>query len=47
METDDYKYETNGDPSKCEECGGDMTWCEGCGVWSRTCCVAYGTCMCS
>lgn len=31
----------------CPVCGGQMTWCSTCQVWSRTCCVEYGTCMCS
>ena len=46
-EDDDYRYETHGDPSKCEYCGGTLTWCETCKVWSRTCCESYGSCMCS
>jgi hypothetical protein len=29
------------------ECGGYTTWCSHCRVWSRTCCVEYGTCQCS
>jgi hypothetical protein len=31
----------------CEYCGGDQQWCYTCGTWTRTCCVPYGTCMCS
>lgn len=31
----------------CEYCGGQMTWCSLCQVYSRTCCVDWGTCMCS
>lgn len=33
--------------AKCENCGGTKKWCPVCRVWSRTCCVEYGTCQCS
>jgi len=46
-EDDDFKYETHGDPSVCESCGGKMTWCTTCRVWSKKCCEEYGSCMCS
>jgi hypothetical protein len=38
-----------GRPSEgtCPECGGQMHWCSCCQVWSRSCCVEYGTCQCS
>lgn len=32
---------------RCPHCGGQMTWCSHCMVWSRTCCIDYGTCQCS
>lgn len=31
----------------CYECGGNMSWCSCCEMYTRTCCVDYGTCMCS
>jgi hypothetical protein len=34
-------------PKKCDQCGGQMRWCSHCEVWSRVCCVQYGTCQCS
>jgi len=40
-------YEYQGDEIKCPDCGENMIWCEGCGVYTQTCCVPYGTCMCS
>lgn len=33
--------------SDCDFCGGVRTWCSCCEVWSSTCCIPYGTCMCS
>lgn len=33
--------------SKCPNCDGTMNWCSCCQVWSRSCCVEYGTCQCS
>lgn len=32
---------------ECPDCGGQMHWCSTCQVWSRSCCVEYGTCQCS
>ena len=32
---------------KCPDCDGYMSWCSICGVWSKNCCVDYGTCQCS
>ena len=32
---------------KCESCGGYMSWCRTCQVWTRNCCVEWGTCQCS
>ena len=32
---------------ECPDCGGRMSWCSICNVWSRNCCVDYGTCQCS
>ncbi len=31
----------------CDECGGNMPWCSSCETYTRTCCVDWGTCMCS
>lgn len=31
----------------CDSCGGREQWCSCCKVWTKTCCVDYGTCMCS
>ena len=31
----------------CEDCGGQKQWCFCCATWTKTCCVPYGTCMCS
>jgi hypothetical protein len=28
-------------------CGGQMSWCNCCQVYTSTCCIAYGTCLCS
>lgn len=28
-------------------CGGVMDWCSCCNMWSNSCCIDYGTCMCS
>lgn len=28
-------------------CGGQASWCSCCEVYTSTCCVDYGTCMCS
>lgn len=33
--------------STCPNCGGTMSWCSCCQMWTRTCCVEYGTCQCS
>lgn len=33
--------------SRCHECGNAMTWCSTCDMWSRHCCVDYGTCQCN
>ncbi|MBN1117790.1 MAG: hypothetical protein JXA77_11330 [Bacteroidales bacterium] len=33
--------------STCPNCGGTMHWCSTCQMWSRSCCVEYGTCQCS
>jgi len=35
------------DAGKCPDCGGQMLWCSCCEVYTQTCCVDYGTCMCS
>lgn len=32
---------------QCEYCGGNLSWCSCCEVWSRNCCIEYGTCECS
>ncbi len=31
----------------CPDCGGNMTWCTLCEVYTKTCCVEYGTCLCN
>lgn len=31
----------------CDYCGGQMRWCSCCNMYTKTCCVEYGTCMCS
>ena len=31
----------------CDDCDGTMTWCSVCGMYTQSCCVDYGTCMCS
>jgi len=31
----------------CYHCGGAAPWCSVCNVYTSTCCVDYGTCMCS
>ena len=31
----------------CDRCGGREQWCSCCRAWTKTCCVPYGTCMCS
>lgn len=41
------KYRFNRRYKTCPDCGNLMQWCSGCGVWTKTCCVDYGTCMCS
>jgi hypothetical protein len=28
-------------------CGGTMHWCSICEMYSMSCCIDYGTCMCS
>lgn len=35
------------DESVCDYCGDKMSWCNICQVFSRSCCVEYGTCQCS
>jgi hypothetical protein len=40
----DDERDPEADPT-CEDCGGERTWCEGCAIWSRTCCVLFGTCL--
>ena len=32
---------------QCPDCGGLMEWCSCCETWNQSCCVEYGTCMCS
>jgi hypothetical protein len=32
---------------KCPDCSGYMSWCSCCDMWSKYCCVDYGTCQCS
>jgi hypothetical protein len=32
---------------KCDWCDGEKQWCSVCQVYTRTCCVDYGTCQCS
>jgi hypothetical protein len=32
---------------RCDSCGGREQWCSCCQMWTKTCCVDYGTCMCS
>ncbi len=32
---------------KCDNCDGFLRWCQSCGMYSRSCCVEYGTCQCS
>lgn len=41
-----YNERPHGD-SNCYLCGGTMSWCSCCNVYSRNCCVPYGTCQCS
>ena len=41
------KYRFNRRHKECPDCGGLMRWCSGCEMWTKTCCVDYGTCMCS
>jgi hypothetical protein len=31
----------------CRDCGGQSPWCSLCNCYTRTCCVDWGTCMCS
>ena len=31
----------------CDQCGGQQSWCSCCQMFTRNCCVPYGTCMCS
>ena len=31
----------------CERCGNMMSWCSICEEWTSTCCIEYGTCLCS
>ena len=33
--------------ARCDSCGGQMVWCSFCKVFTKTCCVDYGTCLCS
>ena len=47
IERDEYGHYP-GEETLCDRgCGGYMTWCGCCKVWTHTCCVDYGTCMCS
>lgn len=47
-EKEKYYEEEYKEPVPCDfGCGGLMTWCSICNCWSHTCCVDYGTCMCS
>lgn len=32
---------------RCNSCGGWEQWCSICQCYTQTCCVDYGTCMCS
>jgi hypothetical protein len=36
-----------GEYVECELCGGHKHWCDCCQTYTSTCCVDYGTCMCS
>lgn len=36
-----------GDRKMCDLCGGWASWCGSCNTYTSTCCVEYGTCMCS
>lgn len=44
-------FDEEGDPVEgmipCGECDGYQTWCDGCKMYTQTCCVEWGTCMCS
>lgn len=31
----------------CNDCGKQQSWCGLCRVYSKTCCIPYGTCACS
>lgn len=31
----------------CDRCGGQMPWCSTCQQYTRSCCIDFGTCMCS
>ena len=33
--------------SRCPYCGRTMSWCDICRRYTSTCCIEYGTCMCS
>ena len=48
-EYDENQGHEHGDETPCdyENCNGYMTWCGSCHCWTHTCCVPYGTCMCS
>lgn len=36
-----------GDRISCDSCGGEQSWCSCCETYTKTCCVDWGTCMCS
>lgn len=40
-------YDYQGDYMACDDCDGEMMWCTCCEVYTKTCCVDYGTCYCS
>ena len=51
---DEPRYEEDNEPDgyygedmRCGSCEGYMLWCSCCEVYTQTCCVDYGTCMCS
>lgn len=44
---EDVDIESYSDDSRCEWCCGEKEWCPLCGTWTSTCCIEYGTCMCS
>ena len=42
-----YHQRRDRNAPSCEQCGGQMSWCSCCEMYSRNCCVDYGTCWCS